>query len=79
MKPALMNQYQSLTATENSHLTMTIFIDIGYTNFWKIRKIATTFGDTVEEDQARRTQDLSGFFEVHSSGETERGANDGNF
>lgn len=42
-------------------------------------KIASTFGDTVEEDQARRTQDLSGFFEVHSSAETERGVNDGNF
>lgn len=42
-------------------------------------KIASTFGDTVEEDQARRMQDLSGFFEVHSSAETERGVNDGNF
>lgn len=42
-------------------------------------KIASTFGDTVEEDQARRMQDLSGFFEVHSSTETERGVNDGNF
>lgn len=42
-------------------------------------KIASTFGDTVEEDQARRKQDLSGFFEVHSSGETGRGMNDGNF
>ena len=27
-------------------------------------KVTSTFGDTVEEDLARKTQDLSGFFEV---------------
>ena len=42
-------------------------------------KIATTFGDTVEEDQARRSQDLSGFFEVQPSGMAGRGMNDGSF
>ena len=42
-------------------------------------KIATTFGDTVEEDQARRSQDLSGFFEVQPSSMAGRGMNDGSF
>ena len=42
-------------------------------------KIATTFGDTVEEDQARRSQDLSGFFEVQPSNMAGRGMNDGSF
>lgn len=42
-------------------------------------KIATTFGDTVEEDQARRSQDLSGFFEVQPSSMVGRGMNDGSF
>ena len=42
-------------------------------------KIATTFGDTVEEDQARRSQDLSGFFEVQPSSMAGRGMSDGSF
>lgn len=32
-------------------------------------KVTSTFGDTVEEDLARKTQDLSGFFEVERGNE----------